>query len=119
MALQELRRFAPSLGFARGQLEGHQLVIVGNGSDAKHLADLHLLSAELGISEEVVFVGGVPLNETAHFYQAAELLVYPSLNETFGLPILEAMACGCPVVTSNVSAMPKIAGRRRASVRPP
>jgi len=95
---------------ARGQLEGHQLVIVGNGSDAKHVADLHSLSAELGISEEVVFVGGVPLEETAHFYQAAELLVYPSLNETFGLPILEAMACGCPVVTSNVSAMPEIAG---------
>jgi glycosyltransferase involved in cell wall biosynthesis len=85
-------------------------VIVGNGSDPKHLADLHSLSEELGISGEVVFVGGVPLKETAHFYQAAELLVYPSLNETFGLPILEAMACGCPVVTSNVSAMPEIAG---------
>jgi glycosyltransferase involved in cell wall biosynthesis len=95
---------------ARGQLEGHQLAIVGSGSDSKHLADLHSLAAELGISEEVVFVGGVPLEETVHFYQAADLLVYPSLNETFGLPILEAMACGCPVVTSNVSAMPEIAG---------
>ncbi len=95
---------------ARGQLNGYQLAIVGNGSDNKHLSDLHALAAELGISEDVVFVGGVPLEETAHFYQAAELLVYPSLNETFGLPILEAMACGCPVVTSNVSAMPEIAG---------
>ena len=44
----------------------------------------------------------VPLEETAPFYQAADLLVYPSLNETFGLPILEAMACACPVVTSDV-----------------
>jgi glycosyltransferase involved in cell wall biosynthesis len=90
---------------ARGELEGHQLVIVGNGSDAKYFADLHSLSAELGIPEEVGLVGGIPLEETAHFYQAAELLVYPSLNETFGLPILEAMAYGRPVVTSNVSAM--------------
>lgn len=95
---------------ARVNLDGYQIAIVGNGSDPKYLADLHTLAAELGISDEVVFVGGVPLEETAHFYRAAELLVYPSLNETFGLPILEAMACGCPVVTSNVSAMPEIAG---------
>jgi glycosyltransferase involved in cell wall biosynthesis len=44
------------------------------------------------------------------FYQAADAFVYPSHSETFGLPILEAMACGCPVVTSDVSAMPEIAG---------
>ena len=62
------------------------------------------------MTDDVVFVGGVPLEDTVHFYRAADLLVYPSLNETFGLPILEAMACACPVVTSNVSAMPEIAG---------
>ena len=66
-------------------------------------AELHSLVAELGIADDVVFVGGVPLEETALFYQAADLLVYPSLNETFGLPILEAMACACPVVTSDVT----------------
>ena len=60
--------------------------------------------------DDVVFVGGVPLEETARFYQAADLLVYPSFNETFGLPILEAMACACPVVTSDSSAMPETAG---------
>ena len=58
----------------------------------------------------MVFVGGVPLEETVHFYRAADVFVYPSLNETFGLPILEAMACGCPVVTSDISAMPETAG---------
>jgi len=95
---------------ARHELEGRQLVIVGHGRDETYAAELRSLAAELGIAEDVVFVGGVPLEETAHFYQAAEVLVYPSFNETFGLPILEAMACGCPVVTSNVSAMPEIAG---------
>ena len=44
------------------------------------------------------------------FYRAADVFVYPSLNETFGLPILEAMACGCPVVTSDITAMPETAG---------
>jgi len=62
------------------------------------------------ISADLVFVGGVPLEETVRFYQAADVFVYPSLNETFGLPILEAMACGCPVVTSDTSAMPETAG---------
>jgi glycosyltransferase involved in cell wall biosynthesis len=66
----------------------------------------------------VVFVGGVPLDETVPFYQAADLFVYPSFNETFGLPILEAMACGCPVVTSDTSAMPETAGGAAALCDP-
>ena len=71
---------------------------------------LDRLVADLGIAGDVVFVGGVPLEQTAVFYRAADAFVYPSFNESFGLPILEAMACGCPVVTSEVSAMPEIAG---------
>ena len=66
--------------------------------------------ASSGIADDVVWVGGVPLEETVHFYRAADVFVYPSFNETFGLPILEAMATGCPVVTSDTSAMPETAG---------
>ena len=58
----------------------------------------------------MIFVGAVSLAETSHFYQAADVLVYPSFNETFGLPILEAMACGTPVVTSNISSLPEVGG---------
>jgi len=95
---------------ARNELPGRQLAIVGAGRDEKYVAELHALVAEMGIGDDVVFVGGVPLAETVNFYRAADAFVYPSLNETFGLPILEAMACGCPVVTSDVSAMPETAG---------
>src|SRR5712691_1672465 len=95
---------------ARGELGDRQLAIVGHPRDKKYVAGLHALAAELGISGDLVFVGGVPLEETVRFYQAADAFVYPSLNETFGLPILEAMACGCPVVTSDTSAMPETAG---------
>jgi glycosyltransferase involved in cell wall biosynthesis len=95
---------------ARRELGDHQLAIVGPGRDEKYVAGLHSLAAELGISGDVVFAGGIPLEETVRFYQAADVFVYPSLNETFGLPILEAMACGCPVVTSDTSAMPETAG---------
>jgi glycosyltransferase involved in cell wall biosynthesis len=95
---------------ARGELGDHQLAIVGSGRDQEYLASLHSLAAELGISEDIVFTGGVRLEETVDFYRAADAFVYPSHNETFGLPILEAMACACPVVTSDTSAMPETAG---------
>jgi glycosyltransferase involved in cell wall biosynthesis len=95
---------------ARQQLGDRQLVIVGPAPLEKYNAQLKSLAAELGILGDLVFVGGVPLEETVHFYRAADVFVYPSFNETFGLPILEAMACGCPVVTSGTSAMPETAG---------
>jgi len=101
-----LRAFA----LAKPDLAGHRLVVVGPGRDTAYVNALHSLAAELGIADDVVWVGGVPLEETVHFYRAADVFVYPSHNETFGLTILEAMACGCPVVTSDCSAMPETAG---------
>jgi glycosyltransferase involved in cell wall biosynthesis len=101
-----LRAFA----HARGDMGDRQLVIVGHGRDAAYTSRLHALAAELGIAGDVVFTGGVPLQDTTWFYRATDVFVYPSFNETFGLPILEAMACGCPVVTSDTSSMPETAG---------
>jgi glycosyltransferase involved in cell wall biosynthesis len=95
---------------ARHDVPGRNLVIVGPGRDKQYVSQLRLLAEQLGIADDVIWVGGVPLADTARFYHAADALVYPSLNETFGLPILEAMASGCPVVTSDTSAMPETAG---------
>jgi len=95
---------------AKTDLGGRQLVVVGPGRDVEYLAQLRALADQLGIAEDVVWVGGVPLEETVHFYRCADVFVYPSFNETFGLPILEAMATACPVVTSDTSAMPETAG---------
>jgi glycosyltransferase involved in cell wall biosynthesis len=94
----------------RNQLGNRQLAVVGPAGSPQYGKELQALATQLGIAQDVVFVGGVPLERTADFYRAADALVYPSFNETFGLPILEAMACNCPVVTSEVSAMPEIAG---------
>jgi glycosyltransferase involved in cell wall biosynthesis len=94
---------------ARDELADRQLVIVGRG-DADYVAKLRSLAGELGIGTDVLFTGGIPLEDTVPFYRAADVLVYPSFNETFGLPILEAMACGCPVVTSDTTSMPEVAG---------
>jgi glycosyltransferase involved in cell wall biosynthesis len=102
----------------RSQLEGRQLVIVGAPRDEKYEAELHKLVRQLGIGDDVVFTGCVPLADTVRFYRAADAFVYPSFNETFGLPILEAMATGCPVVTSNISCMPETAGDAAAFCDP-
>jgi glycosyltransferase involved in cell wall biosynthesis len=96
--------------FARAGLPGHRLVVVGPGRDVAYVSELRALADRLGIEGRVDWVGGVPIEETVHFYRAASVFAYPSHNETFGLPILEAMATGCPVVTSDRSAMPETAG---------
>ncbi len=62
---------------------------------------------ELGLTEAVVFPGFVADDEQVLWYTAAAAFVYPSLYEGFGLPVVEALACGTPVVTSNVSSLPE------------
>jgi len=101
-----LRAFA----LRRAELGDRQLVIVGPRRDLPHATELDELAAGLGIAADVVFVGGVQNDVTPLFYRAADVFVYPSFSETFGLPVLEAMASGCPVVTSDLSSMPEIAG---------
>ncbi len=63
-----------------------------------------------GLEKRIFIVGYVDDETLARLYSGATALVYPSLYEGFGLPILEAMACGCPVICSNVSSMPEVAG---------
>lgn len=72
----------------------------------------------LGLTSSVVFPGYVTHQELAWWYNAADLFVYPSRFEGFGLPVLEAMACGTPVVTSNVAALPEVAGDAALLVSP-
>lgn len=62
------------------------------------------------LKERVHWLGYVPDEERVYFYNAARVLVYPSWYEGFGMPVLEAMQCGCPVITSQVSALPEVAG---------
>lgn len=65
---------------------------------------------ELGLASRVHFAGYVPAADLPAWYNAAEVLVYPSLYEGFGLPLLEAMACGTPVISSTASSLPEVVG---------
>jgi glycosyltransferase involved in cell wall biosynthesis len=73
---------------------------------------------DLDLADEVFFVGYVPAEELPWWYNAAAALVYPSLYEGFGLPALEAMACGTPVVTSTTSSLPEVVGQAGILVEP-
>jgi glycosyltransferase involved in cell wall biosynthesis len=70
------------------------------------------------IKQRVHWVGYVSDPERVFFYQAAAFLVYPSWYEGFGMPLLEAMQCGCPVITSKVSAMPEVVGEAGLLIDP-
>jgi len=84
-------------------------------------AALLALLRELGAPElraDIHLCGYVPNQELPLLYSLAEIFLYPSLRESFGIPILEAMACGVPVITSDTSAMPEVAGGAALLVNP-
>ena len=73
---------------------------------------------KLGLEGKVVFTGYVPEGDLPALLSGARLFVFPSLYEGFGLPVLEALACGIPVVCSNVSSLPEVAGDAAVLVDP-
>jgi len=70
------------------------------------------------LENRVIFTGFVPDEELLEFYKTAQMFVYPSLYEGFGIPVLEAMSAGCPVITSNVSSLPEVAGDAAIMINP-
>jgi len=87
--------------------DAHDLVLVG---DFRRRPELRERAAVLGIDKQTRFPGVVDDDRLIDLYQQASLFVFPSRYEGFGLPVLEAMACGCPVISSNASSLPEVAG---------
>jgi glycosyltransferase involved in cell wall biosynthesis len=109
----EPRKNLPKLieGFARRRKCGdlpHQLVCVGPyGWLSRNVEEL---IERLQIEDAVRFTGYVPFTDLPALYNLAEMFVFPSLYEGFGLPVVEAMACGTPVLTGNVPALAEVSG---------
>lgn len=100
--------------FARsGMAKEIQLVFTGNPTN-----ELEECIARNGVTANVHFAGAVPEEKLPALYRGAQALVFVSLYEGFGLPLLEAMSCGTPVLTSNVTAMPEAAGDAALLVDP-
>ncbi len=91
----------------KGQIP-HKLVIVG-GRGWKFSGIFDLVK-RLDIEDDIIFTDYVLAGDLPVIYNLADIFCYPSFYEGFGLPVLEAMACGTPVLTSNVSSLPEVAG---------
>jgi len=106
-------------GFAalKGNVESeHKLVIVGKQGWKE--ADLQGRIKALGLANDVIRTGYVPYEDLPALYSAADVFVYPSVYEGFGLPPLEAMACGTPVITGDRSSLPEVVGEAGVMVDP-
>jgi glycosyltransferase involved in cell wall biosynthesis len=104
--------------FARLRARGLTHALVVAGQRAWRYEGEAPLAQRLGLADSVRFLGHVPQADLPALYSAADLFVFPSLYEGFGLPTLEALACGTPVVASNVSAVPEVVGDAALQVSP-
>ena len=99
-----------------GQYPDLKLIIIGDEL-SKH-PDLRRTVVRSGVQNDVRFLGFIPIEMLRVFYDAAKIFVFPSLYEGFGLPPLEAMAHGTPVVTSNTTSLPEVVGNAAVLVNP-
>jgi glycosyltransferase involved in cell wall biosynthesis len=119
---KNIPRLVEAFAVLRGELQEHvryqhlRLIIIGD-EIARHPALRHAV-IQSRVENSVRFLGFVPIETLRAFYQAASAFVFPSLYEGFGLPPLEAMACGTPVVCSHVSSLPEVVGDAALIVNP-
>lgn len=108
----EPRKNVPRLiqAFARlaQQFPDERLVIVG--MKGWHYDEIFTLTSELGLNDKVRFTGFVDEADKPAILRGSDIFIYPSLYEGFGIPVLEALSCGVPTITSDRSSMPEIAG---------
>ena len=108
----EPRKNIPGLlhAFAQVKRQGYQHKLVIAGRKGWGYERIFTLIKKLGLEQEVIYKGYISEEEKKNLYETAALFAYPSFYEGFGIPVLEAMAHGTPVVTSNNSSLPEVAG---------
>jgi glycosyltransferase involved in cell wall biosynthesis len=107
-ALYRLKKILPAV----------KLLKVGGSQMGGDRRSVLALIRELHLENEVIFTGKVTEPDLPAYYNAADLFVFPSLYEGFGLPPLEAMACGCPVITSDATSLPEVIGDAGILINP-
>jgi glycosyltransferase involved in cell wall biosynthesis len=107
----EPRKNLPTLLKAYAALpRGERLPLILGGGKGWQYDDIFAAIEQHDLSGDVSLPGFIPAEELPLWYNSAEVFIYPSVFEGFGLPVLEAMACGMPVIVSDVSSLPEVAG---------
>jgi glycosyltransferase involved in cell wall biosynthesis len=119
---KNIPRLVEAFAVLRGEIQDHpvyrdlRLLIIGD--EISRYPALRHAVIQSRVEDAVRFLGFVPIDTLRSFYQAASAFVFPSLYEGFGLPPLEAMACGTPVVCSHVSSLPEVVGEAAEVINP-
>ena len=113
----EPRKNLPVMLEAYAKLKNPPALVIGGGT-GWDTAPIFETVARHGLENAVQFVGFLPPDELPIWYNCAEAFVYPSVFEGFGLPVLEALACGTPVIVSDASSLPEVAGNAGMLVPP-
>ena len=95
-----------------------KVIVVGMDEMELKSTDYMERVVALGIGNLLEWAGNVPLELLKHVYAEADLFLYPSRSEGFGLPVLEAFACGVPVIASNTTSLPEVAGDAALLINP-
>ncbi len=115
----EPRKNIPTLLKAFSKVwKDHRVPLVVVGGKGWLYEEIFQVTDDLGVGEAVRYVDPVPSQQLVYYYNCASCLVLPSLYEGFGHPPLEAMACGTPVIVSNVSSLPEVVGEAGLLVEP-
>jgi glycosyltransferase involved in cell wall biosynthesis len=113
---KNLARLLEAFGSIAAEIPDAALVIAG--AQTSYGSELEQTAQQMGLERRVRFIGYVPDADLPALYSGATVFCYPSLYEGFGLPPLEAMACGAPTVTSNTSSLPEVVGDAALTVDP-
>ncbi len=117
----EPRKNIPALidayALARQRYNRQEKLVLAGGKGWLYESIYHKVR-ELGLEQEIIFPGFISDEEQALWYRAASVFAYPSLYEGFGIPVAEALACGTPVVTSNISSLPEAGAQLALCVDP-
>jgi len=107
---KNLNRLIRAYAKFKQRTNSHYKLVIAGGQAWKYSSIFEEIK-QLGITDDVVFTGYVPDEELPVLYSGATAFIYSSLYEGFGFPVLEAMACGTPTITSNVSSMLEVGGK--------